>query len=98
MLEYRKRTLTKTISWRTIATLITIGLVYLFTGEVTLALSIGVFEVIAKLVSYYFHERLWIKIRWGKVVQPLAELSLRRELEEEDFDKIKQRLKDLGYL
>jgi len=29
------------------------------------AISIGGFEVITKLVLYFFHERYWARIRWG---------------------------------
>ncbi len=40
-----------------------LGLV--FTGNLATAISIGGFEVITKLVLYFFHERYWARIRWG---------------------------------
>ena len=49
----------KAISWRAIATLATFTLVYAFTGRLDLALTVGFFEVIAKLLLYYLHERGW---------------------------------------
>ncbi len=62
----RKRTLLKTISWRTVATLTTTVLVYIFTGAFALAVTIGGLEVIAKMIFYFVHERVWDKIRYGR--------------------------------
>lgn len=63
--ETQKRTLIKTVSWRILATLTTGLLVYIFTGNFTIALEVGAVEVIAKLVLYYLHERGWSIIPWG---------------------------------
>lgn len=64
--EKIKRSLLKTISWRVIGTLDTILISWLITGVMTLALSIGTIELISKMVLYFFHERLWNQIKWGK--------------------------------
>ena len=64
--EKIKRTLVKTISWRVLGTIATIVISYLITGTLALAFSIGFIELITKLVLYYFHERTWNKIKWGK--------------------------------
>ncbi|MEH6535355.1 MAG: DUF2061 domain-containing protein [Psychroserpens sp.] len=64
--EKIKRTLVKTISWRVLGTIATIVISYLITGTLALAFSIGFIELISKLVLYYFHERTWNKIKWGK--------------------------------
>ncbi len=59
------RSIAKSVTWRVLATFTTIILVYLFTGKIGLSLAVGVLEVIVKLIIYYFHERAWVKIRWG---------------------------------
>jgi len=64
--EKIKRTLVKTISWRVLGTVATIVISYVITGTLALAFSIGFIELISKLVLYYFHERTWNKIKWGK--------------------------------
>lgn len=64
--ESNKRSIAKTVSWRTFATLTTALIVYLFTGRLILAISIGSVEVIAKIVLYFFHERTWNKINYGR--------------------------------
>lgn len=65
MRETNKRTILKTVSWRIIATITTMTLVYLFTGRITLAFGIGMLEVVIKMVAYFFHERLWTKVKLG---------------------------------
>lgn len=55
----RKVSLMKTFSWRIIATLTTISLAWLFTGEIDTALKIGSVEFFAKMLFYYAHERSW---------------------------------------
>jgi len=63
----RRRSATKTATWRVLASLDTMLLGYIFTGSSATAISIGGFEVITKLVLYFFHERYWARIRWGIV-------------------------------
>ncbi len=64
--EKVKRSLAKTISWRIVGTIATIIISYLITGTLALAFSIGIVELISKLILYFFHERAWNKIKWGK--------------------------------
>ena len=56
----------KTVSWRVIATLDTFVISYLVTGSGVFAGSIASFEVVTKIVIYYFHERAWMRIDWGR--------------------------------
>jgi len=64
--ETHCRSIFKTISWRILATLTTIMLVFVFTGRVRIAVAIGGVEVILKLILYFVHERLWNGFHWGK--------------------------------
>lgn len=68
--ETKKRSVLKAISWRTLATLTTAVLVFLFTGKFAMAITIGFLEVFAKMGLYFFHERLWHKISFGKKEVP----------------------------
>jgi uncharacterized membrane protein len=63
--ETHKRTFAKTISWRLLATLTTITIVFIITGKLGQAVVIGGIEMFVKLIVYYGHERLWNKIKWG---------------------------------
>lgn len=60
------RSITKAISWRFFATMATIVIVYLATGNLTMSFTIGLIEVFSKLALYYLHERAWVKVKWGK--------------------------------
>jgi adenylylsulfate kinase len=64
-METRRRSILKAISWRAIATLITVAVVYMFTGEVKSALTVGLADTTIKFGAYFFHERTWSKIRYG---------------------------------
>lgn len=64
--ETKKRSILKAISWRTWATITTAVIVFIFTGQFALAVTVGLLEVFAKMALYFFHERLWQKIRFGK--------------------------------
>ncbi|MBA6154131.1 DUF2061 domain-containing protein [Gelidibacter maritimus] len=64
--ENIKRTLVKTISWRVLGTLATVAISYVITGTLALAFSIGGIELVSKMALYFFHERAWNTIKWGK--------------------------------
>ncbi len=98
MKEKIPRSLIKTISWRLIATLTTMTIVYLFTGELKLAAEIGLVEVIAKLLFYYGHERFWNWVSWGRDRHPLSRINLNiNAVSDEDLVLIEKKLGELGY-
>jgi uncharacterized membrane protein len=57
--ESHVRSLLKAISYRIIGTLTTTGLTFMVTGSARAALTMGAVEPIAKILIYYFHERIW---------------------------------------
>ena len=61
MLKISKRHIAKTVTWRFIGTIDTMVLSWFISGDLTVGLKIGGFELISKMVLYYFHERLWFK-------------------------------------
>ncbi|MGB9671920.1 MAG: DUF2061 domain-containing protein [Candidatus Bathyarchaeales archaeon] len=61
------RSLVKAISWRIVATLTTILLVVLFSkGDWSLGGIVGISELVLKTVVYYFHERVWNMLGFGR--------------------------------
>jgi len=71
--ESKSRSVVKSISWRILATLTTITLVYIFIGDFTIAISVGGIEVFLKMVVYFLHERAWDKIKFGRhEIQPFV--------------------------
>lgn len=70
--ETNRRSLVKASTWRVIASLDTTIIAYFVTGgDWKQAISIGGFEVLTKFLFYYLHERVWVKIKWGKRIEDL---------------------------
>jgi len=65
----RGRSLFKAMTWRIIASLDTFFLSYIITGRFDWATSIAIFEIITKAIIYYFHERAWNRVKWGRVIE-----------------------------
>ena len=66
--EINMRSVAKSITWRILATLTTMILVYIFFGRLDLAVIIGGLEMLIKLILYYYHERMWNRVSWGKII------------------------------
>ena len=62
-----RRTIVKTITYRVFVLICDFVAVYLFTGKVKVALGFMIVSNTYATVGYYFHERIWHKIKWGKI-------------------------------
>jgi uncharacterized membrane protein len=60
------RSLAKAVFWRATASVITVLLVYGISGSSKLATTVAGAEIMVKILTYYFHERVWMNIHWGK--------------------------------
>jgi uncharacterized membrane protein len=66
----KKRHLLKTITWRIVGTVDTMILGWIVTGNLEIGMTIGGFEVITKMILYYFHERLWFNyVKLGRKIK-----------------------------
>ncbi len=77
MIETHKRTLVRMISYRITAWLFTILWTYLYTGNLTQATGFSTLLHILLSVDYYFHERMWLKIKWGLVPKQQNPITLK---------------------
>ena len=59
------RSLAKAVSWRSIGSIATFILAWIITGSAALAAAIGATEVVIKILLYYFHERIWARLKIG---------------------------------
>lgn len=66
MSETHARTLTKMVTYRVSAWLLTIPLLFLMTGDWSESVTGSVLVHIVLSLDYYIHERIWLKIKWGK--------------------------------
>ena len=67
-----KRSIVKAVSWRILGSLDTAFWGWFFTGSFKVAGSIALFEILTKIVLYYFHERAWAHSRFGLRKMDLA--------------------------
>ncbi len=95
MRETNTRSLAKAISWRVIATSITFSIAYMFTGEITVALEIGALDMVIKLIAYFFHERIWVRINIGKILNPLSHIVLKPGI---DAGDVMKKLNELEFI
>ena len=65
-MDTNARSLTKTITWRLAGSGATFGISWLVSGDVAVAGSIAVIQIVANTVLYYVHERIWNTVKWGR--------------------------------
>ena len=61
--DSRVRALAKALTWRITATLTTVCIAFVLTGEIGVAALIGGSELVIKFFIYYGHERAWNLVR-----------------------------------
>lgn len=104
--ETHYRSILKAISFRFVASLTTVVIIFILARSLKLDMSVslklsglaGVADVVSKLILYYFHERIWGWIGIGQKKHPLSSLPLNRSLDEKNLQIIKDKLKELGYI
>jgi len=65
--DQRKRSFLKAITWRILGIIVLGALVWFFTGNLEQTSAITIIFNSIRLILYYFHERFWDRIKWGKV-------------------------------
>lgn len=70
MRESHRRSIVKALSWRFIATFITGLAALIITGEIRIAVEIGLIDTVAKFAVYYMHERIWNRLKYGEAAPP----------------------------
>jgi uncharacterized membrane protein len=65
-LESHPRSFVKAVSWRTVGSIDTFILGMIFSGSAHVAGAIAGTEVITKIALFYFHERAWSLVHWGR--------------------------------
>ena len=73
-LESHRRSLVKAMSYRVASILLMTLVAWLITRELKLAAVIGVGDAVIKIGLFYVHERLWARVRFGRVPPPDYEI------------------------
>ena len=72
--ESHYRSVMKALSWRFLATMITVIVALIVTGQLAFAAKIGLADTIIKLAVYYGHERVWDNLKYGRMKPPEYEI------------------------
>jgi small GTP-binding protein len=69
-IESHKRSLAKAITWRAMATVITMAVAGAVTQNLTVALWVAAIDTGIKIFVYYAHERFWDNVEYGRKPSP----------------------------
>ncbi len=69
------------------------GISYAITRDLEQTTIITLIFHVLRTVLYYYHERIWERIAWGKPRHPLACLPVKENLTADDYDAIARLLK-----
>lgn len=69
-MESHFRSIMKAVTWRAGGTVVTFLVAWMMTRRFELAAQIGILDTTIKLAAFYIHERLWMKISFGKLKPP----------------------------
>ena len=69
-MESHGRSLVKALTYRLTGLVLTIAVAWLLTRRAALAASIGLVDTLVKLAAYYVHERIWLRIGFGRGKPP----------------------------
>jgi uncharacterized membrane protein len=69
-MDSKRRTLGKTVSWYIFHNAMMFTITYLLTGSWELGLTIALLQTLVEAILYYFHERIWLRIKPKKTGIP----------------------------
>lgn len=70
--EAHSRSLVKAVSWRLLGSIDTFVISFFVTHQLVFAASIASVETVTKVALFYFHERIWAVVPWGRADHPPA--------------------------
>jgi uncharacterized membrane protein len=70
MIDSKLRSLIKTASYRFVGIFVTAFVAWIIMRDPLSALQIGLADTLVKFMVFYFHERAWNKIKFGRAKPP----------------------------
>jgi uncharacterized membrane protein len=62
----KKRSFAKSLTWRVVALITTFVTLYALSKDINMATLATVITNAVNFVAYYYHERIWNAVGWGK--------------------------------
>ncbi|MAM62297.1 DUF2061 domain-containing protein [Maritimibacter sp. UBA3975] len=66
-MDTARRTLAKALTWQLLGLVTTTALGYAATGSLTAGGALALSSALVGFICYAVHERLWSRIRWGRI-------------------------------
>jgi len=66
MADTKTRSIIKTVSWRVTGSTATFLIAWFIGGDLAVAGSIAIIQIMANTMLYYLHERVWNIVAWGR--------------------------------
>ena len=73
-METHLRSIAKAVSWRIGGTVVTFTVALLISGKIDIAVKVGLLDTFIKIGAFYFHERIWHRVSFGKIKRPEYEI------------------------
>lgn len=96
-MDTHKRSIAKSVTWRLVGVFILAAITWEFTKSVEETTKVTVVFHGIRLVLYYWHERIWERVSWGRIKHPLARYEVRPDLTPGDHEQIRRFLEDRAY-
>ncbi|HTE48422.1 MAG TPA: DUF2061 domain-containing protein [Candidatus Paceibacterota bacterium] len=64
--ESLRRSIVKTITYRVVILILDFSVIYIFTRRIEVAVGFMILSNVYTTLAYFFHERIWDKIKWEK--------------------------------
>ncbi len=97
-METHGRSWAKSFSWRIVGIFLLGGISYAYTKDWKQTTWITIVFHGIRTVLYYFHERWWERISWGRIKHPLSHLEVKDHLTAEDHETIRGILRERDFL
>ena len=97
-IETRKRAWIKSLVWRIVGIVILGIISWLITDSWKEMSLITILFHSIRVILYYFHERAWERVNWGRIQHPLSILPVRKTIAPADLQLIRKQLEELGYM
>lgn len=66
-MENKNRTWIKALTWQAIGLLTMTTVNYFYLGNLSQGMGLSLLLTVQGLLTYVVHERVWARVRWGKV-------------------------------
>jgi len=97
-METHKRSMMKSLTWRILGIVLLLIIAWFVTHDWKEMTIITIVFHSIRMVLYYVHERIWLRVKWGRIRHPLESLEVKGTLSQEDLEEIRTQLRAMGYI